>query len=302
MDIKDQTLAQPDVRITLISVVCPIRGMDSIFKTLEAFLPQDGNISFQFIIVDVPDTGRAERLKKEFPWAERAEGKPGDSLTVLRNCALAQATGQYLVFVDDHIGFPRDYLLGIDRAAKKGFRIFGGLVENANPATVQSWTHYFCEYSKWLPTVVEGPMTDLPGSNFVVESGLLQSYLPFPDQGYGLETHLFKQCMRDGHELHFVHDFRIYHRHAERILVLWRYFSFNYGVWFGRTRDFGMVRRVFHAAAFPLTAAILYLRIFKNARKSPQLLRRFISCTPLLLLTVTIRAAGEAVGYLRGAP
>ena len=142
-------------------------------------------------------------------------------------------------------------------------------MENANPETIQSWTHYFCEYSKWLPIVKEGPVADLPGSNFVVESRLLRSYTPFPEQGFGLETRFFEQCNRDGHQAHFVHNFRIRHLHVEKISTFWRYMGFHYGVWFGRTRGFGPLRRMCYAAVFPLTALVLYLRVFKIVMKSP---------------------------------
>ena len=298
----EQEAARTDVRISLICVISPNRGFDTIFDTLRSFQPQDGNISWQFIVAHIPDAGRADQLQSEFPWVERIEGKDSNTIPTLRNLALRKARGQYIAFVDDHIFFPRDYLQGIDTAARRGFRIFGGIVENANPETIHSWTHYFCEYSKWLPIVKEGPVTDLPGSNFVVESRLLSSYRPFPEQGFGLETHFFEQCRRDRHQPHFVHDFRIRHLHVEKISTFWRFISFNYGVWFGRIRGFGLLKRMCYAAAFPLTALVLYLRVFKNVMRSPEYLGHFLLSTPLLLLTFAIRSAGEAVGYMRGAP
>ena len=298
----EQEVARTDVQISLICVISPNRGLDSVFDMLRSFRPQDGNISWQFIVADIPDAGRADRLQSEFPWVERIEGKRSDTIPTLRNLAVRKAAGQHIAFVDDHIFFPRDYLQGINKAVGRSFRIFGGIVENANPETIQSWTHYFCEYSKWLPIVKEGPVADLPGSNFVIESRLLRSYGSFPEHEFALETHFFEQCQRDGHQPHFVHDFRIRHLHVEKISTFWRLISFKYGVWYGRTRGFGLLKRVCYAAAFPLTGLVLYFRVLRNVMGSPEYLGRLLLSTPLLLLTFAIRSAGEAVGYIRGAP
>jgi hypothetical protein len=150
--------------------------------------------------------------------------------------------------------------------------------------------------------VPEGEMADLPGSNFVVERSLLESYLPFPAGEFGLETLLFARCIADGHQPGFVHDFYIRHWHVERISTFWRHIAFDYGVSFARHRGFGPLKRLCYAAVFPLTAAVLYLRTLRNVITSPAYLGRLILCTPQLLATLLVRSSGEAVGYLREPP
>lgn len=289
-------------RISLLCVVSPNRGWDSVFATLASFLPQAGDMGWQFLVAAPAGRLDAARLQGQFPWVEYVEGGAGAAAPKLRNLALQQARGEFVAFIDDHIELPRHYLLGIDRAARRGLQLFGGYVENANPGSLSSWAHYFCEYHKWLPSVPEGPMDDLPGSNFVIERRLLFGYLPFPAGEFGLETLLFARCIADGHQPGFVHDFYIRHWHVERISTFWRHIAFDYGVSFARNRGFGPLKRLCYAAMFPLTAAVLYLRTLRNVLTSPAYLGRLILCTPQLLATLLVRSSGEAVGYLRGPP
>jgi hypothetical protein len=295
-------MTERPTRISLLCVASPNRGWDSVFGTLASFLPQEGGIGWQFLVAAPAGRIDAARLQGEFPWVEYVEGGAGDTAPELRNLALRQSRGELVAFIDDHIELPRRYLLGIDQAARRGLRLFGGYVENANPGSLSSWAHYFCEYHKWLPSVPQGPMDDLPGSNFVIERRLLDRYLPFPRGEFGLETLLFARCIADGHQPRFVHDFYIRHWHVERIRTFWRHIAFDYGVNFARARRFGTFRRFCYAAAFPLTAVVLYVRVVRNAARDRRLLGRLLACTPQLMLTLLVRSAGEAVGYLKPSP
>lgn len=289
-----------DFRFTLITTTSPNRGLDSIYQLLDSFRPQQGDLTWQFIVASRPDTVLATRLESDYSWVQHVEGRPGEGIPALRNRALEQAGGHYIVFIDDHIELPSDYLVGLDRAAQRGYDLFGGVVENANPETTASWAHYFCEYSKWLPVVPEGPVSDLPGSNFVIDRDLLTHYLPFPDRKFALESQLFGRCIRDGHQPHFVHDFSMRHFHVEQISEFWKHICFRYGIAFARSRGFGPLRRLLYAAAMPLTVLLLYARVLRNAVRSRFYLARLLRCTPLLLATFAVRCSGETVGYLKG--
>ncbi|MEO2023071.1 MAG: glycosyltransferase [Pirellulaceae bacterium] len=291
-----------DCRFTLITTIGPNRGPDSIYQLLDSFHSQQGELTWQFIVASRPDPVLATRLQNDYSWVRYVTGRPGEGIPALRNRALKHAVGQYIVFIDDHIELPSDYLVGLERATQRGYDLFGGVVENANPETAASWAHYFCEYSKWLPVVPEGPVSDLPGSNFAIDRGLLTQYLPFPDHKFALESHLFSQCVRDGHKPQFVHDFSMRHFHVEQISEFWKHICFRYGIEFARSHGFGPLRRLLYAAAMPFTVLLLYARVLRNAARSRFYLAKLLRCTPLLLATFAVRCSGEAVGYLRGSP
>jgi hypothetical protein len=287
-------------RFTLITTISPNRGPDSIYHLLDSFLPQEGEVSWQFIVASRCEPRLSARLACDYPWVRHVTGGTRDTTPALRNRAIEQAVGRYIVFIDDHIELPADYLVGLDRAASRGFSLFGGPVENANPETVASWAHYFCEYAKWLPVVPEGPVADLPGSNFAIDRELLARYLPFPDRKFALETHLFQGCIRDGQQPQFVHDFCTRHFHVERIYEFWKHICYPYGVAFARARGYGLFRRLLYAAAMPFTVLLLYARVLHSALPDRYYLFKLLRCTPVLLATFVVRCSGETVGYLEG--
>lgn len=293
MDARDKP------QVTLITIVTSNRGFDSIFETLDSFYPQEGNVTFEFLVVQQKHQRREEVLRNRYPWVQVIQTNQQRPVPHQRNLALRHAQGEFLVFVDDHIVFPRNYLMNLLAGFSKGYEFIGGPIENANPQTLASWAHYFCEYFKWLPKAPHGMVTDLPGSNFACRATVLSEGGPFPEAGFGLETLLFEEFRRKGARLYSSPDLMIRHRHVEKISEFWP-IAFNYGRSFAAQRNFPGWQRIMYALLSPGIAFVLYVRICNQARYERNYFKKFIQCSPLLLPTLLIRAAGEGLGYLFG--
>jgi len=288
-----------DPQVSIIVAVTEDRGLDSIFDLLDSFFPQDGDVEFEFIVVDEADARREQIFRERFPWVTLIQTEKLMPVPHQRNVALPRARGEILAFADDHVFFPRNYLKGLIEALSSGYRIAGGPVANANPETLASWVQYLSEYHQWFPMKPEGEVDDLPGSNFAYRTDLLRELKPFLTGQFGVETHLHKQARESGEKLYFSHGLEIAHINDERwSFILSRRFA--YGRLFAARRGFPLWKRIVYVALSPLIALVEYGRIFGQARHDRSYLAKFIQTTPMLLPTLLVWMAGESTGYLFG--
>jgi glycosyltransferase involved in cell wall biosynthesis len=294
-----KTVMENKPRVSIIIGVMEEKGIDTIFSSLNSFLPQEGNIDFEFIVVDEANEQREKIYRERFPWVKLINTERLMPESYLRNIALQHARCEIIVFTTDHVRFPRCYLKNLVAVFSKGYRIVGGPVANGNPEVFIGWVQYFCEYNKWLPGLHEGVVDDLPGTNFAYHIDLLKRLGPLPEGEYSVETLFHKKAKENGNKLYFCHGLRIEHINEEKISVIWTE-RFLYGKLFAARRNFPVWKRIIYIVLSPLIALIEYIRIFKNARHDQTCLKKFIQCTPLLFPTLFIWMAGECVGYIGG--
>jgi GT2 family glycosyltransferase len=297
--IKTKSDRHDKSQVTIIVVVTEDRGFDSIFHLLHSFLPQEGDIDIEFIVVDELNKEREKIFREEFPWVKLLQVQKLMSVPYMRNVALQHARGEIIAFADDHVLFHRKYIENLITAFSKGYRIVGGPVLNANPETMASWLQYFCEYHHFLLTRKDGEVQDLPGCNFAYRADLLKELGGFQEGSFGVETFLHKKARQKGNKLYFCHGLEIAHINDNRTRFFWKR-RFRYGLLFASRRGFPTIRRVVYGLLSPLIAVKEYILIFSHVRGDQNFLMKFIQCTPLLVPTLFIWAAGECAGYLFG--
>jgi len=284
--------------VSLVIVLSPNRGEDSIWGTLATFV-RDPAVPSEVIVVDERGSPRLARFASDFPWVRLALTERRPSIPEGRNLASTVATGSILAFVDDHVRLPADYLRRLVCDFEEGADVVGGSVANANPETLGSWAHYFAEYSKWLAGIPHPDTADLPGSNWAIRRDVLERVGPFEPAAFALESLAFVKWQRLGVRIRHDPGLVIQHVHESRIRDFWP-ISFAYGRCFGARLELPLARRIARAAALPAVALALQLRSFAKARQKPEYLRAFVKCSPLLLVTFFVRSAGETVGLLCG--
>jgi glycosyltransferase involved in cell wall biosynthesis len=296
-NMQNASLEKPIVSI--IVGITPERGFHSIFDTINSFLPQEGDISFEFIVVDEHNKEREKIFSEKFPWVKLIQIEKLLPVPHLRNIALKEANGEIIAFVHDHVLFGNTYLQTLVNIFSKGYNIVGGPVLNANPGKLSSWVHYFCEFYKWLPMIPEGEINDLPGTNFAYRFELLQKLGFFPEYNFGVENLFHQQAREYGGKLYFSQHLTIAHMNDDKLAdIMIR--RFQYGKFFATKRKFSLLRRIIYAILSPLIALIQYGKIFNTVKYDSIHLKKFIQCTPLLIITLIIWMAGECIGYLFG--
>ena len=284
-------------KVSIIVGVMEEKGIDTIFSSLNSFLPQEGEIDFEFIVVDEANEQREKIYRERFPWVKLINTERLMPESYSRNIALQHARGEIIVFTTDHVLFHQCYLKNLVEAFYKGYRIVGGPVANGNPEVFIGWVQYFCEYNKWLPGIQEGVVEDLPGTNFAYHIELLKKLGPLPQGEFSVETLFHKKAKENDNKLYYCHGLRIDHINEKKISVICKE-RFLYGKLFAARRRFPVWKRIVYIVFSPLIALIEYIRIFKNSRHDRSCLKKFFQCTPLLLPTLFIWMSGECVGYL----
>ena len=288
------------IRVSIVLVVTAQRGYDSVFATLDSLRP-DPDIPHEIVCVDAVGSPRLERLRRDYPGLMVLEQAGMVTVPAARNLAIRHARGEYILFTDDHVEFPPTYLADLIRAFECGTDVVGGSVYNANPETLGSWAHYFAEYSKWLAGIPYPDTDDLPGSNWAARRTCLERMGGFRDTAFGLETQVLADWRKRGVTTAQVPSLLIGHVHVRHIRTFWPH-CYAYGRWYAANLRLPLMRRLLRAAAFPVVAAVLFARTVDKARQRRDYLWVLAKCSPLLLTTFLIRAAGEAMGHLAGPP
>ncbi|MCC7211095.1 MAG: glycosyltransferase [Candidatus Brocadia sp.] len=286
------------IMVSIIVAVMEEKGLDTIFTLLDSFFPQEGDIDYEFIVVDEYNKQREKIYQDQFPWVTLIQTERLMPESYARNIALRHARGKFIAFTTDHCIFPRHYIKNLVAEFSKGYRIVGGPVTNANPEIFTGWVQYFCEYNKWIPGLPDGEIDDLPGCNFAYHAELLRKLGPLPEGGYSTETLFHQKAKEADNKLYFFRGLEIKHTNEVHLPVIWKE-RFYYGRLFAARRGFALWRRIVYIILSPVIALTEYLRILNHARRNLQYLKKFIHCTPLLLPTLFIWMAGECIGYAR---
>ena len=298
-DEKMEHLRKGKPKVSIIACVVEMKGINSVFRTLDSFLPQEGTVDFEFLVVDEVPGYREKIYRERFPWVklipvERLMPEP-----YLRNIALRHVQGEIIVFSEDHVIFTHSYLKNLVEAFSKGHKIVGGAVANADPELFTGWVQYFLEYNKWIPRLQEGIVDDLPGCNYAYHISAIQRLGPFPENNIKLDSIFNKKARENGFKLYYCHTIKIAHINETHILttIVER---FKFGRLFAARRGFPLWKRIAYSILSPIIAVVEYCRIFRNARYDHTYLLKFFQCTPLLLPILFIWMMGECIGYMIG--
>lgn len=292
-----QLKSNPAPEVSIITVVNTNSPYEAVFNLLDSFYPQEGDISFEFIVVEGENEKKAEIYSKNYPWVKLVSVEKVTRGSHLRNIALKHVHGKFIVFMEDHITVQKDYLINLLKCFSKGYDIVGGPVENGFQDSLNSWAHYFSEYHKWIPIVREGEIGDLPGCNFAYRSDLFRRLGLFTEGNFKLESLFHERAKKIGKRLYFSHGLKIKHFDNKNTVDLWMY-RFQYGRLFASKRGFPLWKRTSYAMLSPLIALNEYVRIFNRVKNDRFYLKKFIQCTPVLISTLLIWMAGEFTGYV----
>jgi hypothetical protein len=285
-----------------LSVVVPsVNGPSDLDGALEALEAQGAPDALEIVVVDRLGEQLREHVRRKFPRVKLLAVAPSATIPEMRAAAFDASTSEAVAVIEDHVIVPKGWANALLQAMNGSRRVVGGSVENAATDRLSDWAAFLCEYSHCINPLPSGPTSWLTGNNVVYPRALLQEFRHVIAEG-AWENRLH-DAMRDagvalvchpeivvGHKKHFsVGEYL-----GQRYLYARSYAGARV-----KGRPLGP-RLAYAAAAFALPPLLLWRTVSRVVSKRRHLGHLVLSL-PLLALFVCAWAAGEVIGYARGA-
>lgn len=293
--------AAPEAPPALSITIASWSGEAALVRCLDSVLPQAG--AAEVLVAYRGVTDLAATLGARYP-AVRFIGGPRDaSVFLLRSLAVHAATGNTIAMLEDHAAAGPQWAQSLDEARAKGWKIFGGPIDNGEPATAYDWALYFVEYGIYLPPIPAGETSILSGVNIAYDRELLLSCREIWQTVF-YETDVNAALGGIGHKLYQLPDAAVSSqlrmKFGEAIEHL-----YTGGKHFGKFRKVHStpLKRAILVLASPLVPLVLLWRIVRlTLARRPDRAGKLLVGLPALLLLLGAWSVGEAVSYARGAP
>jgi hypothetical protein len=270
---------------------------------LHALCDQPGGAAVEVIVADGSDDGTADLVASRFPRVNLLRLDPALNVPELRGRAIAQARAPVIAVLDPFsIAAPDWVEQTIEAHRRHPNAVIGGAVEmhDAARAGFAAWTLYFNEYGMFMPPVVQGPATIVPGSNVSYKRAALFDGEQ-PRYPVFWKTFVNWEAESSGSALWLQPEVRVA---LHKPIALGDYLRtrFDHGRCFAamRVEHSGWAVRALRALSAPAVPLVLCARWSRVILRKPRRRALYLSTLPMQLLLFSVWAAGEAVGYLFG--
>ncbi|MGQ0642269.1 MAG: glycosyltransferase family 2 protein [Gemmatimonadaceae bacterium] len=285
-----------------LSVVVPsVNGSGDLDGALAALEAQGNPETLEILVVDRLGDDLREHVRRKFPRVRLLPVPTSATIPQMRAVAFAACTADAVAVIEDHVIVPRGWANALLGAMNGSRRVVGGSVENTATDRLSDWAAFLCEYSHCINPLPSGPSTWLTGNNVIYPKVLLDEFRAVIAEG-AWENRLH-DAMRNagvalvchpeivvGHKKHFgVAEYL-----GQRYLYARSYAGARV-----EGRSLGP-RLAYAAAAFALPPLLLWRTVSRVVSKRRHM-GHLVRSLPLLALFVCAWAAGEVVGYARGA-
>jgi len=277
---------------------------DRILETLAALRAQNGEKTYEVVIVDRLDDVISKEISDNYPEVHLILCAAEATLPTMRTDALAQAQGDYIIVTEDHCVPSSDWLDQFSQAIKAApddAYAIGGCVENGVSDTALDWATFFCEYSGSIAPAPDGVVEDVPGMNVAYRRSAFEGVDTNVLRKGFWETTLHPLIRNNGKKFFSSNAIKIYHckkfsfgLFCRQRFVYSRYYA---GIRFARAQR--SRRFIATLLSFALPPLLLW-RIQTSIARKKRLRNEFWIAAPYLCVFVVIWALGEIVGYVAG--
>jgi hypothetical protein len=288
-----------------LSVVLPTDCWETIRPVVERLRRQTtpARIEVVLVVPSLRDAGLERMNRAGFGAVVVVEVGSIVPLARARAAGVRAATAP-LVFLGETHSYPHpgwaDALVAA--AARDGFSVIVPVFANANPNGVLSCAGFLSDYGGWRSGLSGEELASIPTFNSVYRREVLLELGDRLESALGHGDELVLHLRARGHRAVVAPDAKLDHLNVaqarafiEERLVTGRLIGAN------RARRWNWGRRIAYAAAWPLIAVVLAARVLPAIRTAANE-RPVPAGTGLAMLgAATLKALGEAVGYLFGA-
>lgn len=287
----------------LISVViASVNGLPWIIECLRALTSQEGDLSFEILLMDRCDERTRAEIRARFPQPEvqliPIEGEP--SIPKLRALGMGRAQGMMIAILEDHCNVPPSWFQTIARAHEAGHKVIGGPVENGATERIVDWAVFFCEYARFMPPLPRGRVSEVAGNCAIYDREVLARLGP-ELQAEVWESFLHSRMKEMGVPFYCDPDLIVSHK---------KEFGFGYFMSqrYHYSRSYAGMRmenapawkRVAYAGATAFLPPLLFLRMARTIWRKGRRRFTFALATPAIGAFLLSWAWGEGVGALLG--
>lgn len=285
-----------------LSVVIPsVNGAADLDGTLQALEAQGSPEALEIVVVDRLGEELRDHVRRKFPRVKVIPVPRATTIPQMRALGFAACTADAVAVIEDHVHVPKGWANALLGAMNGTRHVVGGSVENAATERLSDWAAFLCEYSHCINPLPSGPASWLTGNNVIYPRALLEEFRDVIAEG-AWENRLH-DAMRDagvalvchpeivvGHKKHF----SVAEYLGQRYLYARSYAGARV-----RGRSLG-ARLAYAGAALALPPLLLWRTVSRIVSKRRHV-GHLVRSLPLLALFVSAWAAGEVVGYARGA-
>jgi hypothetical protein len=282
-----------------LSVVVPsVSGWDDLRDCLAALAAQ--SVPVEVLVADRLGPAVREAVRGAFPEVRLLEAPRGATIPQLRAAGIAEARASVVGVIEDHVLVPPGWAAAMLAAHEAGAEVVGGAVRNAATRRLRDRAAFICEYSHCLAPP-PGPAEWLPGNNVTYRRARLEEAREVLAEGRW-EDRLHAALRARGVTLVMRPDIVVVHRKRYRPGEYPRQ-RYLYSRAFAGLRVVGASsgrRLLMGMLAFALPPVLLW-RTARRVWQTGAHRRDLVLGLPLIAGYVLAWAAGEIVGYWRGA-
>lgn len=278
-------------------VIASVNGLpyvDHCLESLASFAPE-----VEVIVADSTDDETRAKLAETWPSVRLLTFEQPQTVPALRAAGVFAARAPAVALIEDHCRVTPSWASSVTTAHAAGHSVVGGPIRNVATRRIRDWAAFFCEYSRFMEPLVEGPIDDLTGMNVSYDRAALAAVDDLLREGRW-ETWLHPRLRERGFELYCAAAMVLEHDKdfglGEFLSQRWHYSRSYAGM---RNATLGG-KRWLYALGAPLLPPVLYYRIARNVFARGQYGRQFLLATPLVVAYTITWAIGEAVGYVAG--
>ncbi len=221
-----------------------------------------------------------------------------------RAAALNEAQGDIIAFIEDHSFARSNWAEELIKAFEEPWAAVGYSVVNANPQTYISRAGLISDYLLWMHPVRSGEAALLPGNNVAYRRKALLAFQDRLAVDLGVDFNIHEALRRQNHKLAMSSTAIIAHQNYDRLIGLLKA-NYHYCKLLAANRvssqEWTLLRRILYIIGTPIGAPLIkILRIIKSLSGRRILWWPFFTAVPVIVLTFTISALGETLGYLVG--
>ncbi|MBI5105230.1 MAG: glycosyltransferase family 2 protein [Solirubrobacterales bacterium] len=278
-------------------VVASVNGLPYLDACLSSLAEQAPDA--EVVVADWTDERTRRHVRERFPKVKLLSFDEPKAVPELRAAGIADAAAPYVAVIEDHCVVRAGWAESLLAQHAAGHAVVGGPVRNGATRRLRDWAPFFVEYAEHMEPLPDGPAESLTGMNVSYDRAAIASMDDLLRQGMW-ETWLHPHLAGEGFGFHsdsratLVHlkDFGFREFCSQR----WHYARSHAGM---RNAELGS-KRVLYVLGAPLIVPLMYSRIARTVFRKRRHRARFLAATPLVLVYLSVWAAGEAVGSAFG--